>query len=172
MDSLITVATRFMKNSSKYYNFFLTDENNNSKMIGDYREITKKFKFSNIEKKTFYITNIVISITDNEKFKSLVYGSDLELQNGIRLCIKGLLYERNIIENNIFTNEDWLKYNCSVEQFTFGTTTTLRVTFNFHKDTDSFIRLLPSESFVCYLKDNFTSLLSHTINITGHYGEK
>ena len=172
MDSLITVATRFIKNTPKYYNFFLTDENNNSKMIGDYRDTIKKFKFTNIEKRTFYITNIVISISDNEKFKSLVYASDLELENGIRLSVKSLFYQRNIIENNIFTNEDWLKYNCNVEEFNFGTTTTLRITFNFHKDTDSFIRLLPTESLVCYLNDDFTSLLSQTINITGHYGEK
>lgn len=172
MDSLITLATRFVKNTSKYYNFFLKDENDNKLMIGDYREQKKIFKFSNIERKSFYITNIVIFIADNDNIKHDYYGSDLNLENGIKLYIKGLLYKRSIFEEPIYTNMDWLKYNCKTEFMKLGKINTIRVTFNFHQDTDSFIRLLPSETIICELNDNFTSLIEQTINITGHYGEK
>lgn len=172
MDSLITLATRFIKNTSKYYNFFLKDENDNNSIIGDYREQKKIFKFSNIEKKSFYITNIVILIVDNDTFKPSYYGSDLILQNGVKLYIKGLLYKRNIFEDPIYSNLDWFKYNCETKIEKISSTNLLKITFNFHKDTDSFIRLLPSESIIFEVNDNFTTLLDHTINITGHYGEK
>lgn len=172
MDSLITLATRFVKNSSKYYNFFLKDENDNKHIIGDYRETKKIFKFSNIERKSFYITNIVILIADNDTLKHDFYGSDIILNNGLELYIKGLLYKRNIIEEPIYNNLDWLKYNCKTEIIKLGQINTIKITFNFHQDTDSYIRLLPTESIICELNDNFTSLIDHTINITGHYGEK
>ena len=66
MDTLITIASRFIKGSSKYYNFFLKDENDNEHIIGDYRNEKKIFKFTNIEKKNFYITTIVLMIADND----------------------------------------------------------------------------------------------------------
>lgn len=172
MDSLITLATRFVKNTSKYYNFFLKDENNNSSIIGDYRDQKKVFRFSNTEKRSFYVTNITILIIDNSTFKSSYYGSDLSLENGIKLYVKGLIYKRNIFEEPIYSNLDWFKYNCETKMEQIGTTNILKVTFNFHKDTDSFIRLLPTESIVFKVNDNFTNLLEHTVNITGHYGDK
>lgn len=172
MDSIITLATRFIKNTSKYYNFFLKDENNNISIIGDYRQQKKIFKYSNIEKKYFYITTIVILIVDNDNFQSSYYGSDLTLNNGIKLYVKGLLYKRNIFEEEIYTNVDWYKYNCQIKKEKMSTSNILKVTFNFHQDADTYIRLLPTESLVLEVNDNFTHLLQHTINITGHYGEK
>lgn len=172
MDSLISLATRFVKNTSKYYNFFLKDENNNNLIIGDYREQKKLFKYTNIEKKSFFITNVVILVVDNDNIKPDFYGSDLSLDNGIRFYVKGLFHRRDIFEEPIITNLDWLKYNCKTEFIKFGTVNTIKVTFNFHLDTNSFIRLLPTESIVFEVNDNFTSLLQHTVNITGHYGEK
>jgi len=171
--SLIAItASKFVKNSSKYYNFFLKDENDNEEMIGDYSNNKKKFKFSNIEKKTFYITNIVILISDNDTIKNNYYGSDIVLGNGLNLYVKGLIYKRNIFEMPIYKNVDWLKYNCNIEKIDLGNVKNLRITFNFHSDTDTYIKLLPTESLICELNDNYTSLLEHTINITGHYGEK
>lgn len=172
MDSLISLATRFVKNSSKYYNFFLKDQNDNNSIIGDYREQKKMFKYSNIERKSFYITNIVILIVDNDNFKSEFYGSDLILENGINLYIKGIIYNRNIFQEPIYTNLDWYKYNCTIKRERIDTTNILKITFNFHQDTDSYIRLLPTESLIFEVNDNFTNLLEHTVNITGHYGEK
>lgn len=172
MDSLITLATRFVKNTSKYYNFFLKDENDNKLIIGDYKEEKKLFKFTNVERKSFYITNIVILIVDNDTIKGTNYGSDIILENGLQLYIKGLIYKRNIFEEPIYTNIDWLKYNCKTELIKMGLTNALKVTFNFHQDTDSYIRLLPTESIICEVNDNYSNLLEHTINITGHYGEK
>lgn len=172
MDTLLSFATKYIKNSSKYYNFFLKDENDNETMIGDYSEQSKKFKYTNIEKRTFYVTNIVIMITDNFNFSGSCYGSDIELNNGISLYVNGLLYKRDLFEQNIYKNRDFFKYNCNVEKIQLTNEYIFKITFNFHSDTDTYIRLLPSESIVCELNDNFTDLIDHTINITGHYGEK
>jgi hypothetical protein len=175
MDSLIKLGTSFIKKSSKYYSFFLKDLKNNHLMIGNYTKTKNTYRHINIEKRPFYVTNINICISDNGKFKDNYYGCECKLENGIKMYVKGLGYERNIfgLEEPILKNTDWLKYNCKVELIKIGNTiSTLRIIFNFHSDTDTYIRLYPSESICLTLNDDFSSLSEQTVNITGHYGTK
>jgi len=175
MDSLIKLGTAFIKKSSKFYTFFLKDKSNNHLMIGNYLKKKKTFRYLNIEKRPFYVTNITIFISDNGSFSDNKYGCECELENGIKMYIKGLAYQRNIfgLEESILKNTDWLKYNCNVEMFKIGNKkTSMRIKFNFHTDTDTYIKLYPSESICLDLNDNFSTLSEQTVNITGHYGTK
>jgi len=175
MDSLIILGSSFIKRSSKYYNFFLKDKTNNHLMIGNYESKENIYRYLNIEKRPFYITNINIFISDNGNFRDGKYGNECELKNGIQMYVKGIGYERYIfgLEEPILKNTDWLKYNCKVELIKLGNKiTNFRVVFNFHTDTDTYIKLYPGESICVLLKDNFSTLIEHTFNITGHYGTK
>jgi|ETNmetMinimDraft_8_1059916.scaffolds.fasta_scaffold121495_2 hypothetical protein len=175
MDTLIKLGTSFIKKSSKFYTFFLKDKMNNHLMIGNYSKNKNVYRHLNIEKRPFYVTNITIFISDNGSFKDEKYGCECNLENGIKMYIRGLAYQRNIfgLEEPILKNTDWLKYNCGVEIIKIGNKkTSLRVKFNFHTDTDTYIKLYPSESLCLDLNDDFSTLSEQTVNITGHYGTK
>ena len=175
MDTLIKIGTNFIKKSSKFYTFFLKDKINNYLMVGNYLHKKNIYRHLNIEKNPFYITNITIFISDNGIFSDRNYGSKCQLENGIKMYIKGIGYQRNIfgLEEPILKNSDWFKYNCGVEIIKMGNRITImRIKFNFHTDTDTYIKLNPGESICVKLNDDFSTLLEQTMNITGHYGIK
>ena len=62
MDSLIKLGTNFIKKSSKFYTFFLKDKSNNHLMVGNYSKKKNIYRYLNIEKRPFYVTNITICI--------------------------------------------------------------------------------------------------------------
>tara|TARA_B110001454_G_scaffold218932_1_gene248647 strand:- start:9143 stop:9673 length:531 start_codon:yes stop_codon:yes gene_type:complete len=175
MDTLIKIGTNFIKKSSKFYTFFLKDKMNNHIMTGNYSNKKNIYRHLNIEKRPFYITNITIFVSDNGTFNDQNYGSECKLEKGIKMYIKGLGYKRNIfgLEEPILRNSDWLKYNSGVEIIKMGNRRTImRIKFNFHTDTDTYIKLYPSESICLDLNDDFSTLFEQTVNITGHYGTK
>jgi hypothetical protein len=175
MDSLIKIGTSFIKKSSKFYSFFLKDKSNNHIMIGNYSKKSNIFRYINTEKRAFYVTSIVILISDDGSFNDLKYGNSCNLNNGIKMYIKGLLYERGIFgyDEGIIKNTDWLKYNCETKKIKLGNKlTNLKITFNFHSASDTYIKLYPGESINMLLNDDFSSLFEQTVNITGHYGTK
>lgn len=154
-----------------YFSNFLTDEDNNKFAIGDYKLESNVFNFINENNKKLFITNLIITIEDNSKFRSDTYGAMTKLNKGVEIYY--INKDKNyIIKDNIKKNKDWTKYNCNIEKINFcNNDNFLRITFQFSKNDDCPIILKKGEKICIELNDDFTKLENQTFLINGFYAK-
>ena len=156
----------------EYFNDFLKDENNNIEAINDCSFEMEEFSFKNLNSKKLFITKLIITVEDNHKFKFNKFGSDIELNNGLKCYFTNRGVKNYIIGDTlpIKKNSDWIHYSCNTEQISFNNAHSfLKVTFNFFKNTNNPIVLKKNDTIVFELFDNFSKLENQTFHIEGFY---
>lgn len=157
-----------------YFQTFLKNDKDNNDAIGDYSMETEYFSYKNVSSKKLLISKLTILIEDNAKLRSIFYGADTTLTNGLQIYYTNKDDKEYIVGDvePIYTNKDWLKYQCNIEQTSFSDRQKfLKITFNFRKDDDCFIILNKNEEFTIELNDNFNKIDSQTFNINGFFAK-
>lgn len=142
--------------------------------IGNYTS-TEIFRVMPPGNETWLISNLQVQVEDNGAFVSNRYGVDLSLVNGItiRTNFSNTLFNYTAILP-IITNDHWTRFSHNVFISSFAANNNyLDVAFPLSA-TNNFLMLNGStnDSIEIVLRDDFTSLVSHTFKYEGYIYQK
>lgn len=159
-------------NKTKYFNSFLTLNNNNDSS-NDYSGGVTEFKYTNTDSSnTLFISELVINIKDDGTFNMDNYGNiGNSLINGINIYYTDTNgSNRNDIIGttfNIKKNSDYFNYTSDIILLNNNTgESVFTVNLNFQKNYSN-IKLELNDKIAIELNDDLTNITEQTFSITG-----
>ena len=142
--------------------------------VGNYSGAVEEFKIVPAAGETFYLSRIMVSVTDAGSFDSGSYGNNITLTNGISLKLKNTGDPTIDITDGvpIITNSDWCRLagpDVSVMSWGSGDEQMV-VRFTFTKAGQA-LKLSGDDgaSFCVELNDDFSNLVSQYFMVQGSY---
>lgn len=148
------------------------DGTGESDFVGDYSGAPAYFYIQPPVGEEYYLSRIMVQITDQGSFDANLYGNGVALVNGITIEIKrggptGTVLKSLTATKPIKRNADWGRFCYDVDVKTWGSGPQVLVARWTLAKVGAKVRLRGTDQqcLVFTLNDSFTALIDHTFNI-------